>query len=84
MCDDDGGAADDKLFDGFLNGLLAFGIEARCGLVQYEDRGVFDDGAGYGQPLALAARERGAGFAYRGVVLEREFFDELGGVRGPF
>ena len=43
---------------------------------------VLDDGPGDGQPLALAAGERRAGFADGCLVIQREPFDEFGGVRG--
>jgi hypothetical protein len=45
-----------KLTEGCLNSKLAFGIEGRGGLIEYQDGGVFENGSGNGDSLALSAR----------------------------
>ena len=61
--DDDGGAALEELRERFLDCLLAGRIDVRGGLVEDEDRRVFEERAGDGDPLALAARELRAALA---------------------
>ena len=66
---------------------LAFGVERRGGFVEQQQRRVAQDGAGDGDALALAARERDAAFADLGVETLRQRGDEsrrmseLGGAR---
>ena len=65
------GDLEQRAVDRGLRGL----IERRRRLVQQQHRGIADDGAGNGDALALAARERIAAFADRGVVLLRQAHD---------
>jgi hypothetical protein len=60
---DDAGAARDEVIERVLDEALAFGVEAGGGLVEDEDGGVLDDGAGDGEALALAAGKACAAFA---------------------
>src|SRR5690606_33012540 len=55
MCNHDRGAAPHQMLQRFLHQRFTLCIESRGGLVQKEDRGVTKDGAGNGEPLALAA-----------------------------
>ena len=50
---------------------LGLGVERAGGLVEDQDRGVAEDGAGDGESLALAAGEVRAAFADDGVVAVR-------------
>lgn len=74
--DDDGGAALHEFFDGGLDELFGFGVDAAGGLVEDEDARVVGDDAAEGQQLALAGGEVGAGFLELGFVGLGELFDE--------
>ena len=80
--DDDGSAALHEFFDGRLDELLGFGVDAAGGLVEDEDAGVVGDDAAEGQQLALAGGEVGAGFFEFGLVGLGELFDEWCGLDG--
>ena len=54
-----------------LHRALALGVERAGRLVEEEHRGVAQDGAGDGQPLALAAGQHHAALADVGVVALR-------------
>ena len=61
---DDGGASFHQGFQGFLHQSLGFGVEGRCGLVEYQDGGVLEYGARYGYALALASGQSDTRFPY--------------------
>src|SRR5450631_85502 len=82
MGDDEGGAADHQVGQGFLHVHFRFGVEFGGGFVENQNRRVFEDGAGDGDALALAAAETGAAFTDYGVVALGEFRDEVGGESG--
>src|SRR5579871_3330382 len=60
--DADAGLADHQFIEGILDEALAFGVQRAGGLVQDEDGGVAQDGAGDGEALFLAAGEHDALF----------------------
>ncbi len=66
--DDEDRFADDEVFEGELDGGLAIAIEGAGGLVENENGGVAEKGAGEGDPLFLAAGETGAAFANDGLI----------------
>lgn len=66
--DDDGGAALHEAVEGELDLLLGLAVEGGSGFVEQEDRCVFEERTGDGNPLALATRETAAIFADLGVV----------------
>lgn len=68
MGDDDGGAVFGNAVERFLDAFLGANVDGGCGFVEDEDWWALDDAAGYGDALALAAREFDAGFADEGVV----------------
>src|SRR5580658_6906965 len=71
MGDDKGGAANHQVGEGFLHIHLGFGIEFGGGLIENENRRIFEDGAGYGDALSLPAAEPGAAFTDHGIVALR-------------
>ena len=56
-----------ELFDGLLNQSFALGIEGAGGFIEDQQLWIAKDGAGQGEPLALAAAEAVAPFADQGV-----------------
>ena len=83
--DDDDGAVLHQVGQRRLNQGLALGVECGNGCVEDEDGGVFEDGAGDGQALALAAGETRAFLADDGVIALGHAQDEVvsqGGARG--
>ena len=68
--------------EALLDQPLALAVEVAGGLVEDEDPGVGQHGAGDGQALALAAAEPHAALADQGVVAVGQAVDELGGVGG--
>ena len=71
MCDDDRGSSFHGAVECLLNDFLVFFVEGGCGLVEDEEAGVADEGAGDGDALFLAAGEVRA--------FEAAFFGEAGG-----
>lgn len=61
-----------KFCKGFLHEHFVFRIEGRGGFVQQNDRRIFEQGAGDGNALALAARQGAAVFAENGFVALRQ------------
>jgi hypothetical protein len=57
-----------KRLDRLLDGRFGFGVDGGSGLIEDEDRGVPDDGAGEGNQLFLALGERAAAIFEDGVV----------------
>lgn len=80
--DDDGGATLHEMIEGLLD--LRFGLAVECGggLVEQEDGGVLEEGAGDRDPLALAAGEAAAILADLGFVTLGLLKDEIMGVGG--
>jgi hypothetical protein len=64
---------------GFLHLALGLDVERGGGLVQHQDRGVGQEGAGDGHALALAARQLDAALADQGVVALGQAQDEVVG-----
>ncbi len=79
MGDEEGGAALHEVRERGLDVGFAFGVEGAGGLVEDEDGGVFEDGAGDGEALAFAAGETHAFFADDGVVALGHAQDEVVG-----
>ena len=77
MGDDHGGASLHQPLQGVLNLALVFRVERGGRLVEQEDRRVLQEGAGDGDPLALAAGEPRARLADGGVVALGQVKDEL-------
>lgn len=75
--DGNGGAALGRLVQGGLDDVLGLGVEGRRGLVQEQDLGVADQGAGDGDALLLAAREQRALAAHDRVEAVGQRHDEL-------
>jgi hypothetical protein len=75
--DDKGGTALHEEVEAALDEGFGFGVEGAGGLVEDEDTGVGQDGAGDGEALALAAGEFDAALADDGVVLLGEAVGEL-------
>ena len=75
MSDHDRGAAFHGSIQSLLHDLLTVLIKGRGGLVEDEDLGVLDEGAGDGDALLLAARELAA--LQAAVLVEALVQDEL-------
>ena len=80
--DDQDGFADDELLERELDGGLAVAVEGAGGLVEDEDGGVAEEGAGEGEALFLSARETCAAFADEGFVPSGKTEDKLVRVGG--
>src|SRR5579875_2652825 len=78
MGDDEDGAALHEGGERLLDEALGFGIEVGGGFVEDEDGRVFEQGAGDGNALALAAAELEAAFADDGPIAGGQLVDELG------
>ena len=50
------GAVGHQAVECLLHQGLALAVESRCGFVEYEQCGIFENGSGYRQTLALSAR----------------------------
>ena len=77
MGDDEGGAAGHQARHRVLNETFAFGVERAGGLIEDEESRIFQDRAGDGDALALAAAEFDAAFAHGAVVAMRQLEDEV-------
>ena len=75
------GAALHQFVERRLHGALGFGVERAGGFVEDENWSVFQNGAGDGEALALAAGKGNAFLADDGVEARRFLRNELGGVR---
>mmetsp|Transcript_100078 Transcript_100078/g.169003 ORF Transcript_100078/g.169003 Transcript_100078/m.169003 type:complete len:813 (+) Transcript_100078:1867-4305(+) len=60
-----------------LHDHLALAVQGACGLVQQQDLGVFDDGAGDGDPLLLATAQLPPGLAHLCVVAVWKVADDV-------
>ena len=63
-----------------LHGALGLGIKRRGGLVQYQNGGVFQHGAGNGDALLLSTGKLQAALTNNGVIAIREGLDKLMGI----
>jgi hypothetical protein len=63
-----------------LDGGLGLVIHRRGGLIQHQNRRVFENSAGDRQPLPLAPREFLPPLAHEGVIVLGQFFNELMGL----
>src|SRR3546814_3958942 len=77
--DDEGGAPADQLSQRLLNMALRLAVEGGGRLVEQQDGGVLQHGAGDGDALALTAGEVAAARADLGVVAAGEGGDEIMG-----
>jgi hypothetical protein len=85
--DQDDGAPGHQTLQRRLDLGLALGVERAGGLVEQQDRGVLQEGAGDGDPLPLTAGEPRARLADAGVVALGQRQDEVvggGGLGGAF
>src|SRR5699024_12031672 len=57
-----------QIGDGLLYGKLVLDVKGRCCFIQKQDRAVFQDSAGNGNPLTLTAREKVSVLAGRRIV----------------
>ena len=80
MGEDEGRAVLHQAEERLLDDRLVFGIDRRERLVEDEDGRIAQDGAGDGDPLALAAGEPDAAFPDHGLVARRQDGDEVVGV----
>ena len=67
MGDDQNGAVLAESFQSILNGAFRLIVKSAGGLVQNQNRGIFEDGPCDGQALALAARQVKAVFTDQSV-----------------
>ncbi len=65
-------------FYGVHYGLFGFVVEGAGGFVEDDDVGLFVEGSGYADALALASGETDASFAYVGFVFFWPGFDDVG------
>src|SRR3954464_8774516 len=77
--DDYGGAAVEEALQAALDRFLGADVDVGGGLVEDEDAGLGEEGAGEGDQLALTGRELDAALADFGVEALREPGDEVGG-----
>ena len=77
MRDDQHGASLHQVGQRGLHQRLAFGVKGRGGLIENQNRRIFEDGAGNGQALALAAGKAEALFADHCVVTLRHAEGEV-------
>ena len=80
MGDGDGGAGLHQSVEGFLNEVLAFGVEGGGGFVKDEDGRVLEDGTGDADALPLSAWEPAAAVADDSVVALFCLHDEVVGI----
>ena len=79
--EDEGGAARHQAFERLLDDRLVLRIDRAQRLVQHQDGGVAEDGAGDRDPLALPAGEPHPAFADHRPVAVRQPLDEFVGIR---
>ena len=78
MCYDKNGKVLAQGFYGLHYGLFGVVVEGAGGFVEDYDVGLFVEGSGYADPLALASGEADAAFAYVGFVFFWPGFDDVG------
>jgi len=77
--DDDGGAVGAEFGERGLNEVLGFHIDSGGGFIEQQDGGVFEEGAGEGEALALAAAQEDAALTDFGVETFGNAADEVFG-----
>ena len=82
VCDDEAGAACHQGFKSGLNEAFTFRVQGTGCLVQQQDRGIFEDGAGNGDSLALSSGQSCSAFPDHRVVSFGKSPDELVGIGG--
>src|ERR1700682_1924706 len=85
--DEDGGAPAHDFPEMVEDFVFGMGVDAGEGVVEDEDAGAAEKGAGDGGALLLASGESDAAFAYGGVVAFGETFDvlrDVGSIGGGF
>ena len=75
--DGDGGAVPGELLQAFLDVALTFIVQGAGGLIQDQDRRIFKEYPGNGDPLLLAAGKPCASLAHKGVVAVGKLHDEI-------
>lgn len=75
--DGDGGAVSGELLQAFLDVAFTFIVQGAGGLIQDQDRRIFKEYPGNGDPLLLAAGKPCAPLAHKGVVAVRKLHDEI-------
>src|SRR3954464_10872215 len=76
--DDDGGAAVEEALEAALDGFLGADVDVGGGLVEDEDSGFGEEGAGKGEELTLSGGELDAALPDFGVEALGEAGDEVG------
>ena len=82
MGNDDRGAVLHQAVERLLNDGLTLRVHVRGGLIEDQDRRIFQDGAGYCETLPLPSRQLLTPLADDGVVAGGEVEDEVVGVGG--
>ena len=77
---DEGSAVLHQVVEGLLDQKFRLRVEGRSGFVEDEYRRILEDGAGYGDALALAAGETAAAVADIGVIAFFGGHDEVVGI----
>ena len=80
MGDDKGGPVLHQVIKGLLDLSFRLSIQSRGGLIQNQDRGIFQQSSGDGQSLSLAPRETHPSFADLGGKALRQGLDKVQGV----
>ena len=80
--DDDGGAVGTKFRQRGLNEMLGFHIDSGGGFIEEQDGSVFEEGAGEGETLALAAAQEDAALTDFGIETFGNAADEVFGAGG--
>src|ERR1035438_3729954 len=80
--DEDGGASAHDFAEMVQDFVFGVGVDAGERVVEDQDAGAAQQGAGYGGALLLASGEGDAALAYRRVVAFGEAFDVVGDVGG--
>src|SRR5262245_33562088 len=75
--DEERGALTIKSFERGEHLALVLSVETGHGFVENQNRRLADGGAGNGDSLALAVRERDAPLAENGVIALRQLLDEI-------
>ena len=75
-----GGSGSGDPIQGPLNGGLGFVVDGGCGFIEHQHRGIFQDGSGQGNALALPTGQPLAPLSHHGVVALRQGFNKPGGL----
>lgn len=77
VCDRDGCSVFSENFQTLLNPAFTFVVQCAGGLIKDQDRRIFQEHAGNGDPLFLTAGKTGSAFSHKGVIAIRQTFDEI-------